>query len=293
MTNSPAITAVIVTHNSPPVLRRVVEALLTQTLPPRKIAIIDSGSAYPESIRALMSLAPCISVTCHPNVGFAAGNNLALREHLEASEYFALVNPDAVLASDWFAGAVSFLRSPTADGVGILSSPLRGMDVRTEQPTGYWDSLGIYRRMTGRWYDRGSREQMESHPAPDHVYQPEAICGALMFFSAELYRAVIGPHGFFDERFHTYKEDIELSLRVRKAGYRLAMLPHLTAWHCRGWPMSRRQTSRWARRLSARNEIRIAARYAIPILPIYIGKYFYVIALEPLVEKLGGGGPSR
>jgi GT2 family glycosyltransferase len=286
MTTDPAITAIIVTHNSPPVLLRVVEALLAQTLPPRKIAIVDSGSADPERVRALMALSGCISVTCHSNIGFAAGNNLAMREHLGSSDYFALVNPDAVLARDWLAGTMAFLGSSGGRGVGIVSSPLRGMDVNTEQPTGYWDSLGIYRHWSGRWFDRGAREKIDCHPAPEQPYEPIAICGALMLFSTNVYRAVTGPHGFFDERFHTYKEDIELSLRVCKAGYRLVMLPQLMSWHCRGWPKSRRHASYWSRKLSARNEIRIAARYAILLIPIYVCKYVYVSIVEPLLDWL-------
>jgi GT2 family glycosyltransferase len=285
----PALTAVIVTHNSPPVLKRTVEALLNQSMPLNQIVIVDNGSTDPEVVKELARLNGRIAVIFQSNVGFAAANNLAMRRYADKTDYFLLVNPDAVLACDWVFGAHAYLDSPRGALAGIVSSPLRGMDVGTEQPTGFWDTLGIYRAPSGRWYDRGMRERVAERLAPSTPYQPTAICGALMFFSVTTYHAVISPHGFFDERFHTFKEDIELSLRVRRKGYRLIMLPELLAWHCRGWPKKRGDAPYWARKLSARNEVTIAARYSAIALPGSIIKYLYVAAVESWVMRFFTG----
>lgn len=280
MSDRPSITAIIVTHNSPPILRRVVEALLGQSLPLRRIVIVDSGSKDPGPVKALAGLGGNIQVICEQNIGFAAANNLAMRKHAEDSDHFALVNPDAVLSPNWIAGAYAYLSSEEGRGAGIVSSPLRGMDAKTGQPTGYWDSLGIYRGRFGMWRERGRHVAVADMPAPAWPFQPKAICGALMFFSVTTYRRVSMAHGFFDERFHTYKEDVELSLRVRRRGYKLVMLPQLEAWHCRGWPARRSVAPFRARRLSALNDLRIGWSYAPGTVPFLVAKYLYVITIE-------------
>jgi N-acetylglucosaminyl-diphospho-decaprenol L-rhamnosyltransferase len=278
--DTPRVTAVIVTHNSPPIVSHVVEALLHQSVPIRTVAIVDSGSGDTTPAEAFRKLAPNIVVTCCDNIGFAAANNLAMRTHLAGTDYFLLVNPDAVLTPDWVSGAIAYLAQNPQERIGILSCPLRGMDVKTAQPTGLWDSLGVYRHWTGRWHDRGQYVPIDQIPSPSAPYEPTAIVGALMFFSADVYRAIASKHGFFDERLITFKEDIEVSLRVHRAGYRLVLLPQLTAYHCRGWPPKRSNVSYWAKKLSSRNDIRIAVLYYPASIPVYLLKYLYVTTLE-------------
>jgi GT2 family glycosyltransferase len=274
------ITAVIVTHNSPPILKRVVEGLLAQTVPPRHIVIVDSGSRDAAPVAALSALSNSIEFIGRSNIGFAAANNLAIQKNLRDTDFFALVNPDVVLAPNWFEGALTYLNRNWEEGVGMLASPLRGMDTRTEQPTGLWDSLGIYRHPSGRWYDRGQLQPIDEVPSPVQPYEPTAMVGALLFFSANLVERVATKHGFFDERYFTFKEDVELSLRVREKGLRLVMLPELTAHHCRGWPKKRLEAPYWTRRLSAVNDVRLAASYFPWRLPIYIVKFAYVATVE-------------
>lgn len=277
---STSVTAIVVTHNSPPTLGRVVLALLTQSIPPDRVVIVDSGSKDPSAVTALRSLSERVVVHCCKNIGFAAANNLAMDMFVGQTEYFVLVNPDAVLELDWIAGAYAYCQSADGRNVGIVSSPLRGMDVTTQVATGQWDSLGIYRGRSGRWYDYGQRHPIADMSAPTGTYEPKAICGALMFIPRPVYQAVLDNHGFFDDRFFTYKEDIDLSLRVAKAGYRLVMLPHLTAHHCRGWSRRRCSIPYWARKMAARNDVLLAAKHFPLMIPLYVAKLLYVLTAE-------------
>lgn len=277
---STSVTAIIVTHNSPPTLSRVVQALLMQSVPPDRIVIVDSGSKDTSAVTALRSLSERVVVNCRQNIGFAAANNLAMDMFVGDTEYFVLVNPDAVLDLDWIAGAYAYCQSAEGRNVGIVSSPLRGMDVTTQMPTGKWDSLGIYRHYSGRWYDYGQRRPIAAIRTPTGPYEPKAICGALMFIPRSVYQSVLDKHGFLDNRFCTYKEDIDVSLRVARAGYRLVMLPHLTAHHCRGWSMKRANVPYWARKLAARNDVLLAAKHFPLMIPVYIAKLLYVLTIE-------------
>jgi GT2 family glycosyltransferase len=44
-------------------------------------------------------------------------------------------------------------------------------------------------------------------------------------------RVVFEQIGFFDERFFMYYEDSDFSLRVRKAGFRMLIVPKARMWH--------------------------------------------------------------
>ena len=68
---------------------------------------------------------------------------------------------------------------------------------------------------------------------------------------------MVAPTGaVFDERFFMYKEDIDLSLRLARAGWRLVMDPSVTILHVRG-TADRRAMPFWVRRRSLVNEWRI------------------------------------
>lgn len=280
MSNGPVITAVIVTHDSPPIVKRVVEALLAQTVQPRRIVIVDSGSRDPSTVSSLTELSDKVEFIARGNIGFAAANNLAIEKYRRESDFFALINPDLVLAENWLERALTYWNQNEDRHIGMLSSPLLGMDATSGQPTGVWDSLGIYRYASGRWYDLGQRRPISEIQPPTHPYEPTAIVGALLFFPSNLVEKVSTTHGFFDERYFTFKEDIELSLRVREKGLRLVMLPELIAHHCRGWPKKRINAPYWTRQLSATNDVRLAARYYPWRLPIYITKFVYVVTVE-------------
>ena len=277
------VTAVIVTHNSPSVVRSVVQALLKQTYVVTRIVVVDSGSRNVDDIKALEALSSKVVTRFHSNIGFAAGNNVAINEFRHQTEYFALINPDLILTPNWIDGAIRVFRGDEDECVGIVSSPTLGIDIDTEIPTGRWDALGTYRRPFGRWKELGKFRDVCDVALPDRPYEPDALLGALMFFRSKILETGCCSSGFFDARLFTFKEDVEVSLRVRKSGYKLIMVPSLVAYHCRGWPRRRLDAPYWARCASSRNDAIISARHFPWELPFFIAKYAYAIALESVV----------
>src|SRR6185436_17847860 len=74
--------------------------------------------------------------------------------------------------------------------------------------------------------------------------------------TAALYRRSALSGRVFDERLHTYYEDVELSARLREAGWRVAVLPIVKATH-RG-SMSASALGTRALRLRTRNRYLVA-----------------------------------
>jgi GT2 family glycosyltransferase len=89
----------------------------------------------------------------------------------------------------------------------------------------------------------------------------------------------------FEPKLVMYKEDIELSLRVQKCGFKIFMDYSDFAYHCRGWSGARRSVPKWARWLSAKNDIFLARNYIIRALPYSVLKFLWVAIVENCRES--------
>lgn len=277
----PKIAVVTVTHNDQRVMGRYIEALGAQSRQADQVILLDSGSTDPAYVRHLAERPRVLAIYQPTDVGFCRGNNLAVEGIFDQFVYILFLNPDAFLHKDFLAGAEAFMQRPENAKVGILTGTLLGYSIAEDRPTGLYDCTGIGRNWYGRWYtrDQGSPIRPE---APSR--QPEeipAICGALMFCRSQALRdSLLRGREVFDEQFFMWKDDIDLSLRVRRAGWKLAYLPSLESYHCRGWNRDRKRMPKLHRVLAARNDVRIYARNRSPFILYAAAKYLFVRFVE-------------
>src|SRR5258708_4809732 len=94
------VVVVIVNFNSGDFLARSVAALQAQTYRAFTTVVVDNASTD-DSVASMRQRFPEVTVIQAPsNVGFAAGNNLAIRE-CHGFHWLALLNPDAFPERDW------------------------------------------------------------------------------------------------------------------------------------------------------------------------------------------------
>jgi N-acetylglucosaminyl-diphospho-decaprenol L-rhamnosyltransferase len=84
----------------------------------------------------------------------------------------------------------------------------------------------------------------------------------------------------FDESFFMYKEDIDLSLRLRKKGWKLLYAPTVEAFHARGWAGNRKEISHRIRCLASKNDILLNLKHRSPYLIWAVAKYLGVRVLR-------------
>ncbi len=255
---------VIVTHNSERFIHKNVEALTKQTLPAQRIVIVDSGSRSTSYLDPYRARDDIVVVEDQKDIGFCAGNNSGMKHIHPDSHYVLFLNPDAFLQPNFLERAQSIINTPENNTVGCLSGPLLGFDIDKDTPTGRYDSTGVYRTWYGKWYDRDQGHPTDS-ATNTHTEHPTAICGALMFCRREaLQDILLRGTEVWDSTFYMYKDDIDLSLRLKKSGWKLLFVPDLPTYHCRGWNTDRKCMPREFRLMSARNELRINARHCLP-----------------------------
>ena len=95
------VAVIIVNWNSWALLSRCLEALAVQTYRDFSITIIDNASSDEMPSQLLETYPLANLVRNSTNMGFAAGNNFALRKLPGEIEWVASINPDAIPEPNW------------------------------------------------------------------------------------------------------------------------------------------------------------------------------------------------
>ena len=209
-------TAVILNWNGRAYLESCLTALLAQEHPVERVVLVDNGSTD-DSVPFVRERFPTVTVLVNGgNVGFAAGNNVALREL--TSDCALLLNPDVVLSPGCVAALSATLAAdPT---IAIAGCKLWYPDGQTLQHAGGY--ITRPQAMPGH-YGVGERDTGQQDTARDVTYVIGAALAVRLSSLAHI--------GLFDEGFFLFYEDTDLCVRARAAGYRVVYEPQATAVH--------------------------------------------------------------
>lgn len=261
---------VIVTYNSEKVLPRCMESIANQTIAPKQLILSDTGSNDRSTLEKYRKEMGAIIIDAGKEAGFCRGNNAALAHIDPSCRYLLLLNPDAFLFDDFLEKATSTMERNKE--CAISTGTLYGYDIENNSPSGRYDSRGIFHTWYGKWYDRDQKKEVG-----EELFSEEelpAACGALLIIRRE---ALQNDDFLFDPSFYMYKEDIELSLRLRKRGWKILYNPDLKAYHCRGWKAKRGDIERKYRLASAKNELSIHLRYRYAAGVLYSSLKFLAV----------------
>ncbi len=268
---------IIVTHKSAPVIGKCLAALFKHyPNEDMQVCIVDSASPELSYLQELQKAYPRVEFLLeNSNVGFCLGNNIGYRASQKSnSEFVLFLNPDAFITPDLLPKLIARMQQPEWADVAVCTPLLLGYSLKEDKPSGLIDSAGIGMSSYGRFFDRGQGSSDLS--AFSQSTEVEGVCGAFMLCRRAALDAV-SPNGeVFDESFYMYKEDVDLSLRLRRAGGRLMLCADLAAYHCRGWLGSRAQMPRWTITQSIRNDWRVWWKFKIYLLPNSILSFFYL-----------------
>ena len=235
----------VVTWNNADVIATCLDSLLAQQGVDYDIYLIDNAST--DNTRAALSQYPNMHVTySDSNRGFAGGNNILIKQALADPDvrYVALINSDAVLAPDWTATLVAF-----AENHGHVGS-LQGLTLDFFDNS-IIDSQHIYVNQ----YLVGVQYGYSELVMPDQYY-PRKVFGvnaaAAIYTRAMIEALPDRQHGFLDERFHMYYEDVDAAFRALVCGWDAWFVPKAVAYHM-GSVSAKRRGSSFSARMTARN----------------------------------------
>lgn len=269
---------IIVTYNSEKHIQWCLDGLKTSRNV-IDVIIVDSGSkniSYLDTLTYSDNLT--VTINKSENIGFVAANNTA-SDIFDGYEYVLYLNPDARIEGDNLDKLLIMADSHSFSHYGAFTVPLIRYDINRKESLNVYDSLGISCNVMGRWHDIMANEKVFTLSGTNEI---EAICGAFFLARASVLLSARDSQGKvgFERKFYMYKEDIELSQRIIKSGYRLVINNNIYAYHCRGWQGDRNKIPFWARYQSARNDVFVARKYKWRALPFSIVKYIWVKFIE-------------
>lgn len=272
---------IIVSYNSKKHLQWAISGLSGSRLD-IDLSIVDSGSvdtAYIDDLNFPANIN--VFIRKETNIGFVAGNNLALSD-VNDYDYILYLNPDARIEAANLDRLIEIANDSSNGYIGAFTVPLIRFNIDTMSSMNIYDSVGIKCNVWGRWYDYCANEPVTDIINQSIITLTEGICGAFMLVRSSVLSQALDSTGQsgLERSFYMYKEDIELSCRIISKGYKLGVVNDISAFHCRGWQGKRPNIPYWARYQSAKNDIFVAVRYKKRALPFSCLKYIFVRFFE-------------
>lgn len=221
----PFCTVIVLNYEGENYLSKTVDSLLKLEYPKDRyeIIIVDNASKdgsreviekYGDKVKALFLM---------ENKGFSAGNNVGIR--VAKGEYVCLLNNDCIVDKNWL---IELAKTADKDpDIFAVNSKIMLGKTDKIQNAGIIVFPDGYARDRGAVPVNGIQEYEEDHGQYNKEENVDAACAA-----AVLYRkSILDRIGLLDESFFMYYEDVELSERAKKHGYRIVYCPKAIAFH--------------------------------------------------------------
>jgi glycosyltransferase involved in cell wall biosynthesis len=205
---SPKYSVIVPVYNRPQEVRELLESLIRQSYKNFEVLLVEDGSTQ-TSREVYEQYAQHLSITYFfkPNTGPGPSRNFGFER--ARGEYFVVFDSDCVIPETYFEAVENFMQSENMDAWG-------GPDRGREDFTPLQRAMGY--TMASIFTTGGIRGGKKSG------FQPRSFN---MGISRKVYEQT---KGFVFDRF---AEDIELSVRMRKQGFNVVLIPDAFVYHKR------------------------------------------------------------
>lgn len=203
----PLISIITVNFNNTKDTLAFIKSCDVLSYPNIELIIVDNNSNAPFNVQNDHPFTIDLQIIHSPiNLGFAGGNNLGIKK--AKGDFFALLNNDTLLPSDFFDEIIPFFRkNPKA---GIISPKIIFADNGKIQFAGA-RSINLY---TGRGSRIGLME--EDKGQYNRILQTDLVHGASMVIP----KYVIEKVGLMDEDYFLYYEEHDWCERIKRNGFK-------------------------------------------------------------------------
>lgn len=248
-----------------------------------EIVVVDNAS-HDDSLQLLQQAFPQLHYIANTeNLGFAEGNNVGLRYSIDNRYTYSLViNTDTIVEEDIISALKQHL--DTFPKAGAVQPAIYWLHNRTQ----LWNGPGYFNKLIG---DIRSDKSQSAQKSTDTIKQVDWITGCCMFIR----NSALLKSSLFNKQFFLYYEDVELSFRIKNAGYELHYLPSIKILHEAGASGKTKQKAEEGylnpviHYYISRNRIWFLRRYGASVFyPIYvIGSGTYYLALLAYLKIRG------
>lgn len=229
-----SVTIIIVNYNTKNLIKECVESIIDKSDGlSYDLIVVDNGSSD-GSCEMIEQVFPQIKlIRSKRNIGFAAANNIALRQ--VESKYVFFLNPDTVLLNNALKVFFDFMESNRDQTVACCGGNLFDRNMNPHLSYGHFPNLKqiffeqfflhrVFRKTYHNIPNLGVSELIQE------VKEVPYISGADLFVRKD----VIDEIGGFDESFFLYYEDTDFGYRINKTGFKSVIAPDARIIHLVG-----------------------------------------------------------
>ncbi len=197
-----------------------------------EVFVVDNNSVD-GSVELVKEKFPQVKLIANKeNTGFSHANNQAIKK--ATGDYVLLLNPDTVVEDNTFPRVVDFMdKTPDAGGLGVKMIDGQGVFLPESKRGLPTPSVAFYKifglsalfpksRIFGK-YHLGYLDNDKTHSV-------DVLSGAFMLMR----KSVLEKTGYLDETFFMYGEDIDMSWRIKQAGFKNYYFPETRIIHYKG-----------------------------------------------------------
>ena len=228
-----AISIIIVNYNVKYFLEQCLCSILAASQAEDVEVIVVDNASTDNSVPYIRDRFPdVIILALERNLGFSTANNRGVEK--ANGEILLFLNPDTLVPETIISESKSFLSAyPDSGAVGFRMLDGSGRFLKESKrgiPT-IWASFCKFSGISLIFPSKKAFSGYYLGNFPETEICPiEIISGAAFLMKKAIFLEI----GGFDERFFMYGEDIDLSLRIKKAGYTNYYCPKVTLLHFKG-----------------------------------------------------------
>lgn len=198
-----------------------------------EIIVVDNNSADDSCAFVRQQFPSVVLIENKDNKGFSKANNQAVA--IAKGEYILFLNPDTVMPEDFFAKTLPYMDAhPEAGALGPRLIDGKGQfapDAKKSYPSlsvAIFKTTGINKLFSKSPY---FNKYYAVHVGERETAPVDVLSGCCMLVRKKAMDDAGGP---FDEDYFMYCEDVDLSFRIEKAGYKNVYYPEVDLIHYKG-----------------------------------------------------------
>ena len=196
------------------------DSILSQGVDALELIVVDNGSGDGTAIFIKENYPQIKLIENSLNLGSARARNQGIE--VSRGEWVLSLDCDTVLSKDFLRSLKDALKNVIPE-VGMIQPKILEPDKKTIY------SMGIFVSFLRKFYDIGKGQKDLGQF--DKIRYIFGACSAAALYRKDMLAKIKQESGYFDERFFFLFEDVDLSWRSQKNGYRAIFYPQAMCCH--------------------------------------------------------------
>lgn len=228
---SASITYIIVTWNNKKEIKECLKTVEEYSPSGYQVFVVNNASTDITTSIIEKNFPKAHLIKSKENLGFAEGNNLALKD--VKTDYVCFLNPDVILTEDIATPSIRELEQDS--NIGLISCRLNNRDGSWQPSTfGFANSRNLYNEIlhVGAFMPQKiCRKKYINHYHPTESFSPDWVIGAEMVMRTADAKKI----GGFSTEYYMYTEDMDFCKKIEtKLQKKILFLPNVSLIHLGG-----------------------------------------------------------